>query len=169
MSENANLLCGVLSSHTLFEDLGTFTLAKGLREIRRIQEAREDQTRRPDTHDRTLDDSSSASREKTRLMENESNNSTVTPTRQVDVSTPTLRQSEDLEDAAPSSAAPSTPGNISDPERDLSEKARGKMKERRPSSLDMSPNLERLAAAGIGRNGFVPTQEWVSEILHRVF
>ncbi|KAF8626777.1 hypothetical protein AX15_004695 [Amanita polypyramis BW_CC] len=166
LSENANLLYGILSLHKHFEDLGTFTLAKGLREIRRIQLAREEQGRGSDTHDRPLGDSSSPGREKTRLMENESISNPATPTRQAVVSTAASRQSEvqELEDAAPSSGVPPTPGSISDlnPERDLSEKARGKMKERRSSSLDSSANLERLSTAGIGRNGFVPTQEWVT-------
>lgn len=43
-----------------------------------------------------------------------------------------------------------------------SEKARGKMKERRSLSLETNGSLDRIAAAGVGRNGFVPTQEWVS-------
>ena len=42
-----------------------------------------------------------------------------------------------------------------------SEKARGKMKERRSSSLETNSSLDRISAPGIGRNGFVPTQEWV--------
>jgi len=41
-----------------------------------------------------------------------------------------------------------------------SEKAKGKMKERRSSSN--SSSLERIAAQGVGRNGFMPTQEWVT-------
>ena len=43
-----------------------------------------------------------------------------------------------------------------------SEKARGKMRAGRSMSDDMTGSLERLAASGVGRNGFVPTQEWVS-------
>ena len=44
-----------------------------------------------------------------------------------------------------------------------SEKARGKMRAGRSMSMsnEMTGSLERIAAAGIGRNGFVPTQEWV--------
>ena len=45
----------------------------------------------------------------------------------------------------------------------ISEKARGKMKEPRSASMD---SLDRVAATGIGRNGFVPTQEWVSLYRH---
>ena len=44
-----------------------------------------------------------------------------------------------------------------------SEKARGKMRERqRSDSIEMSGSLERIAAAGVGRNGFVPTQDWMT-------
>lgn len=45
-----------------------------------------------------------------------------------------------------------------------SEKAKGKMRERADSAsaLRADPELERLAAAGIGPSGYVPTQEWVS-------
>jgi hypothetical protein len=43
----------------------------------------------------------------------------------------------------------------------VSEKARGKMKARRSVSMDATGSLERIAAAGVGKNGFVPTQEWV--------
>ena len=42
-----------------------------------------------------------------------------------------------------------------------SEKARGKMRARAESE-DLTGSLERLAASGVGRNGFVPTQEWVT-------
>ncbi len=45
-----------------------------------------------------------------------------------------------------------------------SEKAKGKMRERTESvsTITANPELERLAAAGIGPSGYVPTQEWVS-------
>lgn len=43
----------------------------------------------------------------------------------------------------------------------VSEKARGKMRARRSDSVDTTGSLERIAAAGVGKNGFVPTQEWV--------
>jgi hypothetical protein len=45
-----------------------------------------------------------------------------------------------------------------------SEKAKGKMRERSESTstLAMDTELQRLAMSGIGPNGYVPTQEWVS-------
>lgn len=44
----------------------------------------------------------------------------------------------------------------------VSEKARGKMRERRSESLDTDNSLDRVTAASVGRSGFVPTQEWVT-------
>jgi len=44
----------------------------------------------------------------------------------------------------------------------VSEKARGKMPERRSPSLDTDNSLDRVTANAVGRNGFVPTQEWVT-------
>jgi hypothetical protein len=156
------LIYGVLSSHKKFEDLGTFTLAKGLREVKQVQLVREEQVRRLDLHDEASGDAPTASREKARLSENDD-----VATRP-EVGTPQSGAREDHEGVTPRSTTPSTPGATSQhsSEHSLTEKARGKMKERRSSSLDMSPDLERLAAAGIGRNGFVPTQEWVSNVEH---
>jgi len=37
----------------------------------------------------------------------------------------------------------------------------GKMKERRSTSLDTTSNIDRIVSASIGRNGFVPTEDWV--------
>lgn len=48
----------------------------------------------------------------------------------------------------------------------VSEKARGKMPERRSISLDTDNSLDRVTATAVGRNGFVPTQEWVRTVLH---
>jgi len=44
----------------------------------------------------------------------------------------------------------------------VSEKARGKMRERRSASLDTNNSLDRATASAVGWNGFVPTQEWVT-------
>jgi hypothetical protein len=56
--------------------------------------------------------------------------------------------------ATPTEAVPTT-----------SVKARGKMKARRSTSLETSSSLDRAAAARVGRNGFVPTDEWVRLVL----
>src|SRR5258708_37354317 len=37
-SDNPNLIHALVRAHRTFEDLGTFTLARGLRDVRRIQE-----------------------------------------------------------------------------------------------------------------------------------
>ena len=49
----------------------------------------------------------------------------------------------------------------------VSEKARGKMRERRSPSLETdSSSLDRATATAVGWNGFVPTQEWASTFSH---
>ncbi|KAG6893120.1 hypothetical protein C0993_001969, partial [Termitomyces sp. T159_Od127] len=54
---------------------------------------------------------------------------------------------------SPSSETPNRGG--------LSEKALGKRRERRSLSMDAEGSIECAAASSVGRNGFVPTQEWV--------
>ena len=46
-------------------------------------------------------------------------------------------------------------------ESHISEKARGKLRERRSPSIDTLGPLDHVPL-NIGRNGFVPTQEWVT-------
>lgn len=58
--------------------------------------------------------------------------------------------------------SPPLDGTMTDAPSSVSEKVRGKMKARRSLSLDTTSSLDRIAAAGVGRNGFVPSQEWVS-------
>jgi hypothetical protein len=48
-------------------------------------------------------------------------------------------------------------------------KARGKMKARRSASLDTTGSLDRITAARVGRNGFVPTDDWVCLVLRSLF
>jgi hypothetical protein len=36
-------------------------------------------------------------------------------------------------------------------------------------SIDATDSLERIAAAGVGKNGFVPTQEWVRSSSYQPF
>ncbi|EEB98573.1 hypothetical protein MPER_01895, partial [Moniliophthora perniciosa FA553] len=135
----------------------------GLREIRRIQLAKEEHARKTD--DKKGSRRSSAehghgpSEEKKSLL----------------FSAEVMDEEEVGEDRQPSSEA-SADADVSSPEPVVSptsdaipsgnapsEKAKGKMKEqRRSSSIDNNGSLERLAASGVGRNGFVPTQEWVA-------
>lgn len=53
-------------------------------------------------------------------------------------------------------------------ESPVSEKARGKMRERRSGSVETITSLDRVPLT-IGRNGFVPTQEWVSVAFFQTF
>nr|GAT61257.1 predicted protein [Mycena chlorophos] len=149
LRENPNLIYGILSAHKVFEDLGTFTLSRGLREIRRVQLAKEEQARKADVKGkgpRRAESGSPAPPEKRRTSEREAES----PPDSSKDDSPRGSQSE------PSTVSPTSPTSELPP---TSEKARGKMRERRSVSLDIN---ERVAAAGVGRNGFVPTQEWVT-------
>lgn len=172
LSENPNLTYGILSTHKTFEDLGTFTLSRGLREIKRVQSAKEEQTRKLDSKGKGSADYSESSdpgAEKTRLLESESGAGDMQidsvenmhdipryPERQED------RRDGELEVVTQSFMSPNLEAPLSGgvPVA-TSEKARGKMKERRSLSLETNSSLDRVAASGVGRNGFVPTQEWV--------
>ncbi|KAF8226171.1 hypothetical protein L208DRAFT_1501899 [Tricholoma matsutake] len=173
LSENPNLTYGILSTHKTFEDLGTFTLSRGLREIKRVQSAKEEQTRKLDSKGKGSADYSESSdpgAEKTRLLESESGAGDMQidsvenmhdipryPERQED------RRDGELEVVTQSFMSPNLEAPLSGgvPVA-TSEKARGKMKERRSLSLETNSSLDRVAASGVGRNGFVPTQEWVT-------
>ncbi|KAJ3723483.1 high-temperature-induced dauer-formation protein-domain-containing protein [Lentinula guzmanii] len=160
LCDNPNLIHGILAAHKTFEDLGTFTLARGLREIRRVQLAREDQAQ-----DLSLDDKRKSRRvskeehapeEKKNLLNKEDGNdndevSAVTQIPHPDTDIGTTTTTEPI-------VSPSEPI----PTDRTSEKAKGKMKQRRSSSSLDAGSLERIAATGIGRNGFVPTPEWVA-------
>ncbi|TFK55288.1 hypothetical protein OE88DRAFT_1675005 [Heliocybe sulcata] len=171
LSDNPHLIYAILGSHKAFEDLGTFTLARGLRDVRRAQLAKEEQAQRVENSGSGRADSE-ASREsrieKARLVQRDSDNA-------LGLSRATISEepaaggaaeaTSTSEDDSPSTQPLMSPTAGETPTRpnsppSVSEKARGKMKERRSVSMDQS--LERIAAAGIGRNGFVPTQEWVT-------
>ncbi|KAF8061471.1 high-temperature-induced dauer-formation protein-domain-containing protein [Lyophyllum atratum] len=175
LSDNANLVYGILSAHKTFEDLGTFTLSRGLREIKRVQQTKEEQARKAEgTHKGKApgepDENSDPGTEKARLLESEG--ATPLPiTESIESLPETMRDSDGQEERKDqdgeiltrSFMSPNTDspihGNFS---MAASEKARGKMKERRSLSQDTNSSLDRIAAAGVGRNGFVPTQEWVT-------
>lgn len=158
LSDNPNLLYGILTAHNIFQELGTFTLARALREIKRVELAREEQTERnrkgPSFQEDDLE-SGDPHREKVRLLRQQES----TLDREAQSShDPNMEDEEGPTISRPivSQSSESAPGTPS------SEKARGKMRERRSLSLDANSSAERNAGAGIGRNGFVPTQEWVS-------
>ncbi|KAF6764892.1 high-temperature-induced dauer-formation protein-domain-containing protein [Ephemerocybe angulata] len=160
----------LLHAGSLQLHLAKFTLASGLREIRRVQQAKEELANRgsPNSDSKgkrpmNEPEPADASAEKAKLLQNESWN-----------------RASSLEEAAHSSGSPtigmedesvyralmSPSGEMSSP---VSEKARGKMRERSRRSSDVdglgllgrNGSLEGLAAS-VGRNGFVATQEWVT-------
>lgn len=174
LSDNPNLVYAVLHAHKPFEDLGTFTLARGLREIRRIQQLKEERAaqaagrdskgkhRAPRDEEEGGGGVETPASEKARLLQREIGSLDL-------ASTDTLPEGrarsveEELASTRPlmsPTASETQMGGSGRPA--VSEKARGKMRAGRTSSGDMTGSLERLAASGVGRNGFIPTQEWVS-------
>ncbi|KAH0584230.1 hypothetical protein H2248_009784 [Termitomyces sp. 'cryptogamus'] len=169
LTENANLIYGIISSHKVFEDLGTFTLARGLREIKRVQQAKEEQAHKTEGDSKgkassrpEVDEDPGA--EKARLLESEGGVALTGTDSAEDI--PRERHSSDTQERDGDSEVLTqsfmSPGSETPGRGSLSEKARGKMRERRSSSLDADSSIDRVLAAGVGRNGFVPTQEWVT-------
>jgi hypothetical protein len=178
LSGNPNLIYAILTAHKSFEDLGLFTLSRGLREIRRAEIAKEEQARKGETLKmRTLkDDADEPQDEKARLMGDE-NVMDVDLERGRDPGPYDLQQPRNSgphnrgsADGASDSPSVNLEVGIVSPTSSqaplpISGKARGKMKERRPTSVETTSSLDRIAATGVGRNGFVPTQEWVCAAL----
>jgi hypothetical protein len=155
--------------------LGTFTLSKGLREVKRIQQMKEERAaqlagKKPDKSTSATGTATNPTKapEKVALLQRSSEeadvaldaaergeaareSSEVTSTRVVP--TPPSDQPSRTTSPDPPEPGAQNPG--------LSEKARGKMRERSVSLEALDPDLERIAAQGVGRNGFIPTQEWV--------
>jgi hypothetical protein len=158
LSENQNLIYSLLTAHKSFEHLGTFTLARGLRDIKRIQLAKEEQLRMAEGNFKGKNshggdppgEDGEPHYEKARLLEEGFG---------------AVERSESTDSIsdhhAPSMA--SSAARHSSRIAGTSEKSRGKMKERGSISLDATGSLDLAAAAGVGRNGFVPTQEWVRQ------
>ena len=162
-SQNPNITYGILQSRKTFEDLGTFTLARGLREVKRAQLAKEaNKQANPNSKGKKSVDEvemADAGAEKARLLENEGasrgNDSTE---RERDDSSAHASLGEDV--LTQPLMSPNAELPYSTVDSPISEKARGKMRERRSLSVDTVNSLDR-ASLGIGKNGFVPTQEWV--------
>ncbi len=177
LADNANLVHGVLRAHKQFEDLGTFTLARGLREIRRAQAAKDERSHQSDTGvdkgKNRADDLEEAHEEKARLLRRENDSSLDRPrgTESAETLPESISRNSSLGQEIVHPTPPMSP-TVGDTPPKPSEKARGKMRVGRSLSVEMTGSLEQLAAAGVGRNGFVPTQEWVwthlSFILHCV-
>ncbi|KAF9483787.1 hypothetical protein BDN70DRAFT_851104 [Pholiota conissans] len=163
--QNPNITYDILQSRKIFEDLGTFTLAGGLREVKRAQLAKEERARKlansdskgkSPIHDIEMGDPGA---EKARLLENEGANLRDFPERDHNAGG-SPRGSQGEETLAHSSMIPTSELGPS-ADSPISEKARGKMRERRSLSVDTITPLDRVPLS-IGRNGFIPTQEWVT-------
>lgn len=173
LAENPNLIYGILSAHKTFEDLGTFTLTRGLREIRRVQTAKEEQARKADTKgraNRNPGDDQEPHEEKAKLLQSESDNALDLAESGEIQRSPRQSGTQDeqpaISDPASSAEPPLSPASettppITGPPSAISEKARGKMRARRSQSLDTNSSQDHIVATGVGRNGFIPTQEWV--------
>ena len=162
-SQNPNITYGILQSRKTFEDLGTFTLARGLREVKRAQQAKEagQQANSNSKGKGSVDEveMADAGAEKARLLENEgaSRGNDSTERERDDSSAHASLGEEVLTRPLMSPNAELPYSTVDSP---ISEKARGKMRARRSLSVDTINSLDR-ASLGIGKNGFVPTQEWV--------
>lgn len=186
LPENANLVYGILRAHKTFEDLGIFTLARGLREVKRIQLAKEEQANKADAKgkSRAVGEHEQPHEEKQRLLERENSSALslssrvqsvdslaevrVVPRDGVPVDgTGHTAAAEELPSVQPLMSPTTESPPAHGAQSSVSEKVRGKMRERRSLSLDTDASLDRVAAAGVGRNGFVPTQEWVSALSER--
>ena len=184
LPENANLVYGILRAHKTFEDLGTFTLARGLREVKRIQLAKEEQANKADAKgkSRAVGEHEQPHEEKQRLLERENSSALSLSSRvqsvdslaevrviprdgvPVDGTGHAAAAAEELPSVQPLMSPTTESPPAHGAQSSVSEKVRGKMRERRSLSLDTDASLDRVAAAGVGRNGFVPTQEWVSAL-----
>ncbi len=168
-SDNPNLLYALLRAHRTFEDLGTFTLTRGLRDVRRMQLATEEQSHVQDTKgkSRATEEYDQPHQEKQRLLEREHAQSADSLTEVRVVPRDQHQQEpaghvEEIPSSQPLMSPTIDQATFSSPPTAVSEKARGKMPERRSSSLDTDNSLDRATATTVGWNGFVPTQEWVS-------
>jgi len=160
LDENVNVTYGILRSHRVFENLANFTLPSALREIRRIQLQK---ARNPSKE--SISTLTNASLEKAQQLESEG---VDTPSRRsfsrsgsVSLSSP----NDPMLPLLPSEGSALLDGDSSVPESTehvaLSEKAKGK-RPQRSESLSLSTTLEQVAQSGVGRNGFIPTQEWIT-------
>jgi len=172
-SDNPNLIYALLRAHRTFEDLGTFTLARGLRDVRRMQLATEDQPHDQDNKGKgkVVEEYDQPHQEKQRLLEQENAQSVDSLTEVRVVPRDQHQQDpaghvEEIPSSQPLMSSTIDQATFTGPLTAVSEKARGKMPERRSTSLDTNNSLDRATATAVGWNGFVPTQEWVRTSLH---
>ncbi|KAL1405455.1 hypothetical protein Q8F55_009087 [Vanrija albida] len=183
LSENPNLVYAILQKHQDFQTLATFTLMSGLRDIQRRKNriAAAEERNVPARHGLVRTNSELAMlAEKAALLgreiDDDEGEESSGPTMQLTSPTGGLvdpvpnpiegaSSPKRTSESAPDASTDSTPTKAG-----LSEKARGKMRATEPapaSSTDgendvPDEELLRLAEAGVGPNGYVPTQEWVT-------
>ena len=160
LPENANLVYGILRAHKTFEDLGTFTLARGLREVKRIQLAKEEQANKADAKgkSRAVGEHEQPHEEKQRLLERENSSALslssrvqsvdslaevrVVPRDGVPVDgTGHTAAAEELPSVQPLMSPTTESPPAHGAQSSVSEKVRGKMRERRSLSLDTDASL----------------------------
>ncbi|KAI0287914.1 high-temperature-induced dauer-formation protein-domain-containing protein [Russula brevipes] len=173
-SDNSNLIYALLRANRTVEDLGTFTLARGLRDVRRKQRAKEEQHDAKGKSRAAEEEYDQPHQEKQRMLERENALEILSREQSVDSLTEVRVVPRDLSQQEPAEHPEETPSSqplvsptieqatFSNFPTAVSEKARGKMRERRSTSLDTDNSLDRTTATAVGWNGFVPTQEWVT-------
>lgn len=146
--------------------------------MRRIQRTQEEQSRAHDTKGKSRageEEYDQAHEEKQRMLERENALGISSTAQSVDSLTEVRviprdsrspqqeppGQVEEVPSSHPLMSPTTEQGMFSSFPTAVSEKARGKMRERRSASLDTDNSLDRAAATAVGWNGFVPTQEWV--------
>lgn len=169
LNENPNLIYAILQSHQDFQKLATFSLLSGLRDIQKkkaLRAAAEERAVAAATPPRGLVRTNSELAmlaEKAALLafEEEDEDDTGAPAAEAEASAPTPPPVTPATEEAPE-----TPVAEDAPHQPMSEKARGKMRATEADEAqedDISEEeLMRVAAAGVGPNGYVPTQEWVT-------
>ncbi|KAL4067524.1 high-temperature-induced dauer-formation protein-domain-containing protein [Scleroderma citrinum] len=167
LADNPNLLYAIITTHRTFQELGTFSLARGIQEIRRVELAKEEQARQAG-HEKGSNakqdvdvELGDIQAEKARLLQNESD---IIAARTV-VMEPSRNDAPEADNGENADLSSRFTAHENNPPLSSSEKARGKMRERRSESVDTG-GMERLTLSGVGRNGFVPTQEWVTSWQH---
>ncbi|CAE6483497.1 unnamed protein product [Rhizoctonia solani] len=146
LQDNPNLVYALLRTRNVIEGLGVFTLRGAVRDVRRREEAAKGLNNKGKGK-LVPGDNSDLSKEKRDLIEREKAQLLPTP--------------EELESGLAAGGDDELVAPIG-----MSEKARGKLREDaglgRTESIDLSAEEELSAAVALGKNGFVPTQEWIS-------
>ncbi|RUS19921.1 high-temperature-induced dauer-formation protein-domain-containing protein [Endogone sp. FLAS-F59071] len=195
-ADNAHFIYAIVRAHTKFEDLRDFSLAKGLAEIERVRLAKEEKRRlallaAEQQKIQAAEDVAEDGAVKSLLSHAETNDEGE-PVEPLDGKT-TLAHVEEQGEQQAGPLSPDVPGSPMslEPSRSieelgpLSEKARGKLPENTPvrpfssSSSSITGATDRRRSTSslvpphqgvvtVGKNGFVPTEDWVSTWLPKL-